>query len=429
MPTTLMGRSMAIILIPLILLQLVATWVFYNRHWEVVTERLTTSLRGEIATVIYMAERTETQSEREEVFGMARWTMGLLIEWKEGEMPIKPLRRFAFLDSRLSEAMERLDRPFSLDTRSTPGEAEVLVKMDPGYLQILVSRNRLFSSTTYIFILWMVGASAILFGVAGIFLRNQVRPIRRLAAAADGFGKGRTNDRFKPEGALEVRQASRAFIDMQHRINRQITQRTRMLSGVSHDLRTPLTRMKLQLAMLEQSEDTDNLASDIHEMEAMIEGYLAFARGEGTEESVEIKIKRQVDEVIQDAIRSGQKITRASMASTRLFVKKQAFKRCLTNLVSNAHRYGGTETVISGGPTDQGWYLIHVDDNGPGIPESLRDAAFQPFYRFDDSRNISTGGVGLGLTIARDIALSHGGRLELSDSPAGGLRATISLPI
>jgi len=416
-------------LIPLILLQLVATWVFYNRHWEVVTERLTNSLRGEISTVIYMLERTETKSEREEVFKMARWTMGLLVDWKEGDLPAKRRRNFAFLDSRLAKALDKLDRPFAIDTRSTPGEAEILVQMEPGYLQVLVSRARLFSSTTYIFILWMVGASAILFGVAGIFLRNQVRPIIRLAEAAEDFGTGRSLEGYKSEGAQEVRQASRAFINMQHRINRHISQRTQMLSGVSHELRAPLTRMKLQLAMMQENEDNENLISDVQEMEAMIDGYLAFARGEGTEEATEIKIKDVVDEVIHGAVRSGQTIKRTSMPGTKLFAKRNAFKRCLTNLVSNAHRYGGDKAQISGGPDGKGWFLIHVDDNGPGIPAKQRGLAFQAFYRFDSSRNISTGGVGLGLTIAQDIANNHGGKLELSVSPWGGLRATISLPM
>ena len=202
-----------------------------------------------------------------------------------------------------------------------------------------------------------------------------------------------------------------------------------MLAGVSHDLRTPLTRMKLQLALMQDNEDNQNLISDVQEMEAMIDGYLAFARGEGTEEATEIKIKSMVDDVIQAAVRSGQDIQRTSMASSKIFVKKNAFKRCLTNLVSNAHRYGGSKTRISGGPDGKGWFLIHVDDNGPGIPAKQRSLAFQPFYRFDSSRNISTGGVGLGLTIAQDIANNHGGKLQLSESPMGGLRATISLPM
>ena len=253
-------------------------------------------------------------------------------------------------------------------------------------------------------------------------------PSFALAEAAEDFGTGRSLDGYKPEGAQEVRQASRAFIDMQHRINRHITQRTQMLSGVSHDLRTPLTRMKLQLALMKENEDNDNLISDVQEMEAMIDGYLAFARGEGTEEATEVRIKSLVDEVIHAAARGGQDIKRTSMASAKLFAKKNAFKRCLTNLVSNAHRYGGTKTRLSGGPDGKGWFLIHVDDNGPGIPAKQRGLAFQPFYRFDSSRNVNTGGVGLGLTIAQDIANNHGGKVELSVSPMGGLRATISLP-
>jgi two-component system osmolarity sensor histidine kinase EnvZ len=273
----------------------------------------------------------------------------------------------------------------------------------------------------------MVGTSIILLSIAIYFLRRQIRPVRRLAQAAESFGKGMQVLNFKPEGAQEVRQAANAFLLMRERIQRQITQRTEMLAGVSHDLRTPLTRMKLQLAMLPESEYAPGLRGDVSEMEKMIDGYLAFARGEGSEVSVLISLKSILEEVVEEACRHGADVVLDEVITDSVTVRRYAIKRALTNLVDNAARY--SQQIHVGVKKKNGMVEITVDDDGPGIPQVHREAVFKPFFRIDPSRNAETGGVGLGLTIARDVVRNHGGELLLGDSSSGGLRALMRLPL
>jgi two-component system osmolarity sensor histidine kinase EnvZ len=294
-------------------------------------------------------------------------------------------------------------------------------------LTTVTTRKRLFSPTTYIFTLWMVGSSLVLVAVATIFMRNQVRPIRRLAAAANSFGKGRDVPHFRPAGAAEVRQAAQAFIEMRDRIKRQIEQRTEMLAGVSHDLRTPLTRMKLELAMLGDSAEIDELKADVEEMEKMVDGYLAFARGEGAAAPEPADISAVLEQVVASARKEGARIDLHTEEHLVLPVRLDAIRRCFTNLVLNAVRYGKHVQVRAGRRADA--VEVLVDDDGPGIPADQREAVFRAFFRLDPSRNIETGGVGLGLTIARDVVRAHGGDILLDQSPLGGLRARLRLPL
>jgi two-component system osmolarity sensor histidine kinase EnvZ len=273
----------------------------------------------------------------------------------------------------------------------------------------------------------MVGSSLVLFAVATLFMRNQVRPIRRLAVAAKNFGKGRDVPGYHPSGASEVRQAADAFIEMRERIKRQIAQRTEMLAGVSHDLRTPLTRMKLQLEMLGWRPGVEELKADVSEMERMVEGYLAFVRGEGAAPPEPHDISALLEQVVSGARKEGARIDLHAEDDLVVPVRFDSFKRCLGNLVSNAAHYGQHVQVRAGRREDA--VEILVDDDGPGIPSDQREAVFRPFFRLDPSRNPETGGVGLGLTIARDVARGHGGELQLDDSPLGGLRARLRVPI
>jgi two-component system osmolarity sensor histidine kinase EnvZ len=291
----------------------------------------------------------------------------------------------------------------------------------------LVRREQLFSDTTYIFIIWMVGASIVLFGVAYVFMRNQVRPIRRLAEVADAFGKGRDVQDFKPEGATEVRQASTAFLLMRARIQRQIEQRTTMLAGVSHDLRTPLTRMKLELALMPPGAARDSLAADVAEMEHMVDGYLAFARGEGQEQAVPVDLAPLLTQVVEQAQRGGRPVRLDLRAGATATLRPAAMKRALANLIENALRHG-KEVLVSLTRLD-GRIEITVDDDGPGVPEAQREEVFRPFVRLEAARDPNRGGAGLGLTIARDIARGHGGDLTLESAPQGGLRARLRLPL
>jgi two-component system osmolarity sensor histidine kinase EnvZ len=332
------------------------------------------------------------------------------------------------LGKRLERALdERVRRPLLVDDLSDERQVLIAVQLSDGVLHASVSRKRLFSSTTYVFIIWMVGTSLILFGVAGLFMRNQVRPIRRLADAAARFGKGQEIVGFKPEGATEVRQAALEFNRMRERITRTIAQRTEMLAGVSHDLRTPLTRMKLELAMLPDNADAAALKTDVDEMERMIDAYLAFVRGEGSEAAIKSALRPLLEEVVGGARRDGSDVELAIEGEITLTLRPNAIRRSLTNLVANACRYSKHVAVRARRFGDS--LELIVDDDGPGIPSERREDVFRPFFRLDSSRSRATGGVGLGLTIARDLVRGHGGDLVLDQSPLGGLRAIVRLPL
>lgn len=430
LPRTLFGRALLIIVTPVVLLQVVATWIFYDRHWDTMTQRLTHAVAGEIAMVADRLDRETDPGERTETLTMAARHMDLIITFQPGEiLPNEPQHLRRMLERALGDALDqRVRKPFTIDTRIAHEWIEIRVQMPDGVLSVMSPERRLYSATTYIFLLWMVGAAMVLFAIAIIFMRNQIRPIRRLAAAAESFGKGRELAKgFKLEGASEVRQAAAAFLVMRERIKRQISQRTEMLAGVSHDLRTPLTRMKLQLELFADMPEVEELKQDVADMEEMINGYLAFARGEGTEAPVPTDINRLVREVVAGARRDGAVVDLHEEGTIRMQLRPSAVKRCLSNLVGNARRHGRHVWVTAA--RRAGAVEITVDDDGPGIPAGAREEVFRPFFRLEGSRNRATGGVGLGLTIARDVARSHGGDILLADSPHGGLRAVIRLPL
>ena len=429
LPKSFLGRSIMIIIMPLILLQVVSTWVFYDRHWNTITRRLADSVAGEIGLVIDAMGKFKQQENVNWLTGSAA-DLGLFFTFKEGEiLPNAPqVTGGGILDTRLANAMrERVRRPFHIDTWSHDRLVQMKVQVPDGVMEIFVPRERLFSSTTYIFVMWMVGTSLLLFAIATMFMRNQVRPIRRLADAVDNFGKGRDVPDFRPEGATEIRRAAAAFERMRGRINNALTQRTEMLAGVSHDLRTPLTRMKLQLEMLGDARGVEDLKEDLREMEVMVEEFLAFARGEGTEEAVESNLDEIVATVARSASADGRDVVAKTDGDMKILIRPNAIRRCITNLVVNAVTHA---TAVEIGASRRGTLVeITVDDDGPGIPEEEREAVFKPFYRLDSSRNPGTGGTGLGLSIARDLARGSGGEVTLEDSPLGGLRATIKLPV
>ena len=428
-PRSLLGRSLLIIVTPLIVLQVVSAWAFYERHWDNVTKRLANSVAGDISAVIALREQVGPAHEAE-LLRTAGEAMDLTLSIEPGQRlaAAPPPASDRLIDRMLARALnERVGRPYLMDTISFTNQVEVKIQLEDGVLHAVVPLNRLFSSSSYVFILYMVGTSLVLFAVATVFMRNQVRPLRRLAAAADRFGKGQDVPDFKPQGATEVRLAAAAFNRMRARIQRQITQRTEMLAGVSHDLRTPLTRMKLQLAMLGDGAEIEDLKGDVAEMERMVEGYLAFARGEGTEKPAETDLGLLLRDVVGDARREGTAVDLHVEDRLVALVRPNALRRCLVNLVSNAARVASQVWIRAGQVGDM--IEITVDDDGPGIPEDRREDVFKPFFRLEGSRNPMTGGTGLGLTIARDVIRSHGGDLVLLDAPTGGLRARLSLPL
>lgn len=431
LPKTLFGRSILIVVLPMILLQVLVTVVFYERHWESVARRLAAGVAGEIAAVVSLRDRFPGEEAEKSILTAARSQMKLAISFVEGELlDITQTRdqKFSYMEKYMARSIRANfpARAFSMKTNDKLKSVIIQVQLPGEVMQIIVRDKRLFSNTTYIFVLWMVGISLILLAIAVIFLRNQMRPIRQLSIAAEKFGKGQDVPEFSPRGASEIKLAARAFIEMKNRIKRQITQRTEMLAGVSHDLRTPLTRMKLQLAMMGEQEDSNNLLSDVNDMEQMIEGYLSFARGQEEEAVENTDIEQLLHDVIANARRQGASIEAKIPGDITLSVRPNGLKRCLTNIIENARRYAD-HMNITVFDSDSNLHIV-VDDDGPGIPEQFRREVFLPFHRLDPSRNRETGGSGLGLSIARDVIHGHGGDIELGDSPMSGLRVSIRLP-
>lgn len=429
MPKSLYVRTILILIIPTILALTVATFVFFDRHWYTTTHRLTHAVAGDVAVVVGLLDKTQGEAARDDVIALAQRKMDLFVAFKKGasitqqrRRTINPLR-----DMLRSALKERVDHRTFVDMRHAPDAIGILVEVPDGLYTFTIPERRIYTPTTEVFIGWMIGSSILLSVISLLFMRNQIRPVRRLAEAADAIGKGQDVPWFKLEGATEVRQASAALMVMRDRIRRTMAQRTAMLAGVSHDLRTPLTRMKLQLAMMPENAQTRGFQSDIADMEVMLEAYLAFARGEEAEATVMTDLGGLLGEVVETVRRQHNGVDLQLQENVCASVRPHALKRCVSNLIYNALRYGKSARV-SMALRDQVVDIL-IDDDGPGIPEDKREEVFRPFYRLDQSRNMGTGGVGLGLTIARDIARSHGGNLVLETSPQGGLRARVWLPV
>ena len=428
MPRSLLGRSLLMILIPLLALQAVTLEFYYGSHLDIVSRRLSGAIAGEINTTIELIRRFPGRDNEAWILEIARRQFNL-------QMSVEPDATLAAtpavnvlgpMDDELAQALaETLRVPFTMDWSYDPQSVLIRVQLDEGVLDIKAPRKRLATGTIWLFVSWVVGTSLLLFGIAAAFMRNQVRAIRRLARSAEAFGMGREIPPIRPEGATEVRQAGAAFNRMQERIRRFLAQRTEMLAGVSHDLRTPLTRLRLALAMLPPSpelrQDIADMTADVEEMERMVSGYLSFARGEGTEQAEAVDLSSVLEDVAAGARRSGAVVDLAVPAGLTLPLRADAIRRAITNLVDNARRHAERVTVAA---VPQGrTVMVTVDDDGPGIPEARRESVFRPF------ESGSSGGTGLGLTIAQDIVRAHGGDIVLEDSPLGGLRARIRLPV
>ena len=429
MPNGLYARSILIVILPMVVLQSVLTFIFLERHWALVTNRLSTVLTQDLAAVIDLYQAYPQDKDVDTLTRIAQERMQIDIEFlPKGPLPpTLPKPFFSIVDVALSnEIRKQIRRPFWLDTVGRSNLIEIRIQLPNAILRAVAYRSAAYASNSYIFILWMLGTSFVLIVVAVAFLRTQIRPILRLSRAAEAFGKGRDLD-FRPRGAKEVRQAGYAFIAMKRRIERVIEQRTAMLNGVSHDLRTVITRFKLSLALMDGSEDSDEMKKDVEEMQRMLEGYLAFARGDAGEPAVPVDMREFLDDIKADADRLGGNLVVTFQGDAVVRVRPDAFKRCIGNLVANAQRHA--KTLALDGTRDGRFLTIHVDDDGPGIPAESRGDVFRPFVRLDEARNQDAGGTGLGLSIARDIARSHGGDISLGDSPLGGLRASVRLPV
>lgn len=427
MPNSLYGRSALILLVPVITIFLVVTVVFIQRLYEDVTRQMTEAVGHELRLVLERIDGAgDPASAMEQAFAIA---VPLGIEMASDDGQAADARRWSDLSgiTVIDTLRSELGDVEAVDLVGRDGYARVIVATDLGTMALDVPRRRLNARNPHQFLV-LIGFTAIFMSAIGlIYLRNQMRPIRRLSLAAEAFGKGRVVP-YRVAGAAEVRSAGAAFLDMRDRIERQIDQRTMMLSGVSHDLRTPLTRMKLGLSLMEESEDTEAMARDVEDMEHMLEAFLSFARGDAQEEPERTDPLDLVRDVVKRAARNSPVQLGAIVGEGTAMLRPAALRRALDNLITNAVRYGNEARVSANVTSDTIEFV--VEDSGPGIESEKHDFVLKPFVRLDEARNQNSGlGVGLGLTIAADIARQHGGVLKLGESrDLGGLRATIAIP-
>ncbi len=432
LPRSLFARSLLILTVPIILTLSISTYVFFERHWERMAGRLASAVAGEAAFLIEQIQENEGRNI-ESLEELSRQHLKFNLKYVEAGK-IRP--DFVEYEGR-SDVIRRLLKteldvylkyPYRIIVDVEENWIQIQAQVNDNAIIFTLPESRLFSSSGYVFLIWMVGISSVLMVVAILFMRNQIRPIKRLAIAAERFGRGRDVPFFKVEGAREVRQAARAFLGMRERINKQIQQHTAMLAGVSHDLRTPLTRMKLQVEMMKGNPDADALKEDIQDMQRMIDAYLQFAKGEGSEEMERVDLRGMLQRLSQNYARQNFDVKISSEGQNfTTFVKPVAFERCLSNLLTNAQKYAQNAWCLI---TEDGENIqIIIDDDGKGIAEENHEDVFKPFFREDKSRNVKSGSVGLGLPIAQDIILAHGGDIKLDKSPQGGLRVILTLAI
>ncbi len=436
LPGGLYQRALIILIAPVVLLQTIMAGIILDRHWDNVTKALGRSLSMEIGMLVDNYQKSDKSAPAiAEIEKTARERLRLdmnVVRGADLPPPIEP-PFYALFDRKMQKYLTRdTGRPFWVNSNAPDDQVEVQVEVEKGTIfRIMTDSDRAQASGTGTLLALMLASSGILLGIAMIFLRKQIYPILELADVAKNFGLGRDTSKFHPRGASEIREAGTAFLDMRRRIARHVEQRTAMLAGVSHDLRTILTRFKLELAVLGDNPKVHPLKEDVDEMQHMLEDYMAFVKGDGGEQvsdvNVEEAVRATVDNVERDRPDSDAQISLHDLPQGPVHLKANAFKRLLANLISNAVRYGH-RVEISGEIRDQRLWL-YVDDNGPGIPAEQREEVFRPFVRLDNARNLDETGTGLGLAIALDIAHAHGGEIMLEDAPLGGLRAIVKLPV
>jgi two-component system osmolarity sensor histidine kinase EnvZ len=428
LPKSLFGRALLIIMLPIVIMQMAVAYFFFNAHWNQVTSNLSDSVAADVSVAVQLYKQNPSVERAKRLDNMLRPEMELSVALEEGDA-LPATRRDSFfsnLDKTLRGSLgNSLSDPFWFDTTRYPNHIDIRVAVDEGVLRFIAARERVFAPTGFVFIFWLILATLLLSLVSIFFIRNQARPITQLADAADAFGRGQDISTYKPSGASEVRLAGQSFLKMRGRIRRHIEQRTIMLAGVSHDLRTPLTRLKLHLAMQEKSPENAAARQDIKDMESMLDGYLDFARGL----EVERTESRQMKDFLSGVISKMSEPQASLVGDDNIIaeIRPKALERAVINLLSNAQKYAPHCQVSL--RQNEGHIFIAVEDDGPGIPVEKRGEAFKAFQRLDMARNQNVEGVGLGLSIARDIAQIHGGGLRLEDSDMGGLKAIIRLPI
>lgn len=429
-PHGLFARSLLIIVLPIAIMQIVVTYLFFDLHWGQVSRSLSEAAAGDVAYITnrYLEDPTPENFARLKRESEARLRLSVDLKPNTQLPTANRNATIPAFDRTLRRALEgSISQKFWFDTTRYPDYVDIRVQVPQGVLRYLAYRDRVFASTGGIFLLWLTGATILLAIVSVLFIRNQIRPMERLADAAERFGRGETVS-LKPSGSREVRRATRAFLDMRARIMRHIEQRTNILAGVSHDLRTPLTRLKLEIAMLEKSDAITEMKNDIKQMEEMLEEYLDFARGQWVEDAESFELNLIAKQCFEDAKRAGFNINAKGLETPLPAIgRAAALRRSISNLINNAASHG--KNIEISAVHDKNNNYIHIDDDGPGIAPEKYEEALSPFNRLDPARNQNRKGVGLGLSIARDVARSHGGEILLSPSPLGGLRVSLRLPI
>jgi len=427
LPKSLFGRALLIIMLPIAIMQMAVAYFFFNAHWNQVTSHLSDSVAADVSVAVQLYKQDPTEDRAMRLDTMLRPKMELSVALEKNDrLPLTTRDAFfSNLDKTLRGALANsLNDEFWFDTTRYPNHIDIRVAVDEGVLRFIAARDRVFAPTGFVFIFWLITATVLLSLVSILFIRNQARPISQLADAADAFGRGQDISSYKPSGASEVRLAGQSFLKMRGRIRRHIEQRTTMLAGVSHDLRTPLTRLKLHLAMQKESHDNESAKQDLRDMESMLDGYLDFARGLTGESATNIDVKLYIQDIVFKSNFENTDIV--CEKDVKASLRAQSFERAITNLISNALKYG-THCRVTITEDDQNTYF-KIEDDGPGISPDLREEALKAFQRLDTARNQNIEGVGLGLSIARDITQMHGGNLRLDESDMGGLKAIIRLP-
>ena len=426
-PKRLFYRALIIVAAPVIILQITISIVFFDSIWIKANKGMTRSLVSEIQTLFDVYKSNQTKENIKQITDLYKKNFDFVINIKSDELlPVtRSDRRFSPMDRSLRREMKStFQNNFWFDTVTYIDLVDLRIKTNNEVIQVFFPKDKIAPSSVRVFVLWLTVPSLLLITIALIFLKNQTRPLVKLSKAAERFGKGELVDDLRPSGALEIRKATYEFDRMMKRINRHLAQRSEMLSGISHDLRTPLTRLKLQLAMMDKKDLAEKMTNDIDEMEKMLSDYLQYAKSQAEENSTKINLSNMITEILKNYDKNKYEFEKSEIIEIE--GRENLIKRCIINIIGNGLAYGDKIKIqikksINGG-------IIIVEDNGPGIPESEFLNVFKPFYRIDKSRGLNKSGVGLGLSISQDIVKSHGGKIALSKSKMGGLQVKISLP-
>ena len=424
-PSSLLGRSLIIVFAPILILVVLTTFIFYQTSWSIISKRLAQSVVADINVIVKLID----QNLKPEAIQIAKKDFKMDVIYKKdtdlNPLSFRPQR--GILPRRLQQSLEELERPFFYDLSNLEKGAAIAIQLNNDLLIISVHKDRLYNESAFVFLLWMFFASLILLLLSYLFMKGQIRPLKRLAIIAETLGRGLDAPELKVSGSLEIRQTTNAFNQMRTRIKRFLKQRTDMLAGVSHDLRTPLTRMKLQLSLMKDDDAKKELEYDIKEMTAMLNSYVSFVRGETPETIENIQLNNLIKNICQNLDREKYEITETYSRKIDTSGRPLQIKRAIQNILDNARRYASKIQIDVSANNDE--CFISISDNGPGIPEKNYEDVFKPFFTLDPSRNKMKGESGLGMTIARDIIRSHGGDIKLSPSSIGGLKTVINLPI